>query len=73
MAMFRCGILPLRIETGRYNGEPVGDRICTMFNLDEIESEKHVLLFCPSYKEQRKILCSETGIHVIMAAIQSKE
>jgi hypothetical protein len=64
MAMFRCGVLPLRIETGWYKGEPVEDRICTMRNLNEIESEQHFLLFCPSYKEQRKILYNETGIHV---------
>jgi hypothetical protein len=28
MAMFRCGVLPLRIETGRYKSEPIEDRIC---------------------------------------------
>ena len=29
LAQFRCGILPLRIETGRYHGELVEARICT--------------------------------------------
>ena len=71
MAMFRCGVLPLRIETGRYKGEPVEDRICTMCNLNEIESEKHFLLFCPLYKEQRKILYNEIGVHVNLNQIDS--
>ena len=30
LAQFRCGILPLRIETGRYHGEPVEDRLCKL-------------------------------------------
>ena len=42
-----------------------------MCNLNEIESEKHFLLFCPLYKEQRKILCNETGIHVNLNQIDS--
>ena len=28
LTQFRCGILPLQIETGRYHGEPVEDRLC---------------------------------------------
>lgn len=31
LAQFRCGIKPLRIETGRYLSEPVEERICTLF------------------------------------------
>ena len=27
MAKFRCGILPIRIETGRYIGEHDGERV----------------------------------------------
>ena len=30
LAQFRCGILPLRIETGGYHGEPVEDRLCKL-------------------------------------------
>jgi hypothetical protein len=29
LAQLRCGILPLRIETGRYVNEPLHDIICT--------------------------------------------
>ncbi len=30
LAQFRCGILPLRIETGRYVGEAVENRLCLL-------------------------------------------
>lgn len=26
MAQFRCGVLPLRVETGRYRNEPLQER-----------------------------------------------
>jgi hypothetical protein len=54
MAMFRCGVLPLRIETGRYKSEPIEDRICVFCNLNEIETEKHFLLHCPLYNQLRE-------------------
>ena len=38
MAQFRCGILPLRIETGR-------------FVVESPEDEKHFLLNCPFYDD----------------------
>ena len=31
LAQFRCGILPLRIETGRYVGEKPEERLCKVF------------------------------------------
>jgi hypothetical protein len=49
LAQLRCGILPIRIETGRYRGEAVDDRICTMCSLDCIEDEYHFLLHCTDY------------------------
>ena len=33
LAKFRLGILPLRIETGRYKQEPLCERICEFCNL----------------------------------------
>ena len=46
MAQLRCGILPLRIETGRYVGESPDERLCKLCNGPAIEDEKHVLLNC---------------------------
>ena len=55
MAQFRCGVLPLRIETGRFVGEQVRDtcRLCRFCDLNLIEDEKHFLLVCPSYVNLR--------------------
>ena len=61
MAMFRCGVLPLRLETGRYKGEPVEDRICSMCVLNVVETEKHFLLQCPYYNDQRNSLFVKIG------------
>ena len=32
-------MLPLRIETGRYHGEPIQEGICTFRGLDEVDDE----------------------------------
>ncbi len=51
-AIFRCGVAPLRVETGRYENIPFNERSC--FNcLDSIEDEIHVLLECPLYSDIR--------------------
>lgn len=38
LAQFICGILPFRIETGRYHGEPVEERICTFCSENSVEN-----------------------------------
>lgn len=40
-------------DPGRYRGEAVEDRICMIFNLNKIESEKYFLLHCPFFNKQR--------------------
>ena len=62
MAMSRCGVRPLRIETGRYKGESLEDRICIFCDNNEIETEKHFLLHCPSYKYKRNELFGKLEI-----------
>ncbi len=55
MSKFRCGVAPLKIETGRYNGTPLEDRVC--FNCpSQIESEQHVLISCNVYNDIRTTL-----------------
>ena len=58
LAQFRCGILPLRIETGRFSGEPEDSRLCKMCSKNEIESETHFLINCDFYNELRNELYS---------------
>ena len=53
LSQFRCGILPLRIETGRYVNEPLYERICSQCDLKCIESEQHILLECSFYDSIR--------------------
>lgn len=54
-AKFRCGVAPLRIETGRYENLPLFERKCP-FCVDKVETEMHVLLECPMYVLDRQLL-----------------
>ena len=53
LAQFRCGILPLCIETGRYVGEKPEERLCKICDSQQIEDETHFLLHCPFYSVLR--------------------
>ena len=53
-AQFRCGILPLRVETGRYIGLNANERICTLCTSNEIEDELRLLLKCSLYDDLRQ-------------------
>ena len=58
-AKFRCGVAPLKIETGRYEALLVENRLCfndTCIGNNMIESEKHVLIECPVYADLRRQL-----------------
>ena len=54
LAQFRCGILPLRVETGRFIGENVNQRICTFCDQEQIENETHFLVECTKYDNIRQ-------------------
>ena len=56
VAQFRSGVLPLAIETGRYNNIPVEYRLCKYCNCNLLEDEKHFLFYCPVYSVMRKTL-----------------
>ena len=53
LAQLRLGILPLRIETGRYEDIPIEYRFCLYCNQNCIESEFHFMLYCDKYNEIR--------------------
>ena len=68
--MFRTGILPLEIETGRYvpifdktlkktRKRTANERICKLCRLNDIENEYHFLCVCPVYNSRRKLLFEE--------------
>ena len=56
LAQFRFGILPLRIETGRFDSTPLEDRLCIFCNMNVIEDEFHFLIQCPMYIIPRQTL-----------------
>ena len=56
MAQFRCGILPLSVETGRFLYIPLEFRLCKFCNHDVLEDEMHFLLNCPFYADLRNNL-----------------
>lgn len=57
-AKFRCGVAPIKIETGRYglNRVPVEERLCEYCNV--VEDEFHVIMQCSQYDDIRMQLMS---------------
>ena len=55
-AQYRCGILPLALETGRFHSIPEDERKCQLCDLFEIENETHFLFHCPLYHNHRQKL-----------------
>ena len=53
-AQLRCGILPLKIETGRYSQIPLEYRVCIFCNINAVEDEIHFLFDCPLYSAIRE-------------------
>ena len=56
---FRCGILPLRVETGRYIGEKPEESLCKICQSGQTEDERDIFLFnCALYNDLRNDLPS---------------
>ena len=53
-AQLRCGILPLKIETGRYTQIPAEFRLCTFCDCNAVEDEMHFLFDCSFYNDLRR-------------------
>ena len=51
-AKFRCGVAPLRIETGRFENKPLQEHKCPF--CDIVETKSHVLLDCDTYSDLRR-------------------
>ncbi len=63
-AQFRCGILPLNIEVGRFRGLSVAERKCIFCDQNEVETEAHFLIKCPFYNTIRNSLSIQTGVNL---------
>ena len=56
LGQFRCGVLPLATETGRYRQIPSNKIYCTFCDENAIEDEINFLCTCNSYSEFRYAL-----------------
>ena len=54
LAKLRTGTLPLALETGRYVGRPVEERVCRTCDLGAVERETHFLFDCPGHDAIRE-------------------
>ena len=54
LAQFCCGILPIRIETGRFVGERPEERPCKLCDPNVPGDERHFLLECTTYNNLRQ-------------------
>jgi len=53
IATLRSGTNSLRVETGRWRGEAVENRICMLCGSGAVEDEAHLLIFCDTYADLR--------------------
>ena len=61
-AKIRCGVAPLRLETGRNEGVPVNERICPFCRV-YVENETHVVINCETDECVRESLF-QTAVRV---------
>ena len=54
ISQIRLGILPIRIETGRYTNTDIAERICLFCAQDKVENETHFLFECSLYDVERR-------------------
>lgn len=55
IAQFRCGILPIEIELGRYRGKSPEERLCPFCD-EQIEDEIHFVFKCAKYDKLRDMI-----------------
>ena len=56
VAKLRLGTLPIRVETGRYNGIEREKRLCLVCKDGRVEDESHVMFHCQAHNKERKVL-----------------
>ncbi len=56
VAQLRLGILPIHIDTYKFRGTQLDDRICELCNTLEVGDEIHFVCKCSLYNDLRKIM-----------------
>ena len=64
LAQIRSGTLPLEIETGRFKGLKLEERVCKLCDENQIESEVHFILLCKCYRKNREQFFNKIGINL---------
>ena len=59
LAQLRLGILPLKLETGRFRRLTVEQRVCELCNSNSVEDELHFLFNCSIYEEVQRVLFTQ--------------
>ena len=54
VSQYRMGILPLAIETGRFQGVKLEERLCIFCNSGAVEDEVHFMFDCSLYNDLRE-------------------
>ena len=67
------GILPLAVETGRFNGTPLDERICKICNRDVIEDEFHMICKCNVYDNFRAEMYGNLSKTILNFSIWMRE
>ena len=62
ISQLKLGILPLKIETDRYQGVPENMRYCKLCDTCAVETEFHFLFHCPILSHVRDSLLNEFDI-----------
>ena len=59
IAKFRCGILQLNVELGRFNQTRLEDRLCKICEEGFVEDEIHFVCVCSKYRTKKRKLLPE--------------
>jgi len=62
ISQLRLGILPLKIETGRYTNIPLEYRLCIFCDDNAIEDEQHFIFNCSKYEDLRLAFYNDIGL-----------
>ena len=72
ISQLRLGVLPLRIETGRFVRLAEADRLCQVCSTDSVENEYHFLFECNEYTEYREEFETAIDANLTQLTLQEK-
>ena len=65
LSQLKFGILPLKIETDRYQGIPVEERICKLCTSNSIEDAYHFMFHCPALQAIRTAASEQLNVDLV--------